>query len=185
MANVFIVHGAYGHPEENWIPWLRSELENMGHKVSVPRFPTPENQNLKNWMEVWKKHDNDMEEDSIMIGHSIGCAFLLHVIENLKRPIRTSFFVSGFADKLNNNFDELNRTFYARFDWNKIKNNCGKFFVFHSDNDPYVPTEKARTLAKNLGADLIIVKNGGHFNEAAGYTRFDKLLETIKREMHK
>ena len=94
-------------------------------------------------------------------------------------------FRPGFADKLDNDFDELNRTFYGRFDWNSIKNNCEKFFVFHSDNDPYVPLEKARTLAKSLDAHFILIKNAGHFNEAAGYMRFDKLLETIKREIHK
>jgi len=25
-VNVFIIHGADGHPKENWFPWLKSEL---------------------------------------------------------------------------------------------------------------------------------------------------------------
>ncbi len=48
MTNVFIIHGAYGHPEENWIPWLKSKLKELGYRVFVSKFPTPENQSLKN-----------------------------------------------------------------------------------------------------------------------------------------
>ena len=55
--------------------------------------------------------------------------------------------------------------------------------MFHSDNDPYVPLEKAKNLAKNLDADLTIVKNAGHFNEKAGYTKFELLLDKIKKEL--
>ena len=52
--------------------------------------------------------------------------------------------------------------------------------MFRSDNDPYVPLEKAQELAKHLGVDVIIVKNAGHFNEKAGYTKFELLLENIR-----
>ncbi len=52
--------------------------------------------------------------------------------------------------------------------------------VFHSDNDPYVPLKKAEELAKNLGVKVSLVKNAGHFNEDAGYTKFELLLEKIK-----
>lgn len=41
MANVIIIHGAYGNPEENWFPWLKKELEKLDCRVFVPKFPTP------------------------------------------------------------------------------------------------------------------------------------------------
>ena len=31
--NFIIIHGIYGHPEENWFPWLKNKLEGMGYEV--------------------------------------------------------------------------------------------------------------------------------------------------------
>ncbi len=31
--NFFIIHGIYGHPEENWFPWLKKELEKFKHSA--------------------------------------------------------------------------------------------------------------------------------------------------------
>ncbi len=184
MVGVFIIHGAYGNPQENWFPWLKKELENLGCRVFVPEFPTPEGQSLENWRKVFERYKKFISEDSIVIGHSLGPVFILSVLEDIDRPIKAAFFVSGFASEIGNpDFDSINRTFYRHFDWRRIRKNCGKFEVFHSDNDPYVPMEKAEELAGKLGTDLTIVKNAGHFNEKSGYRRFELLLEKIKAEL--
>ncbi len=31
----FIIHGSYGNPEENWIPWLKRELQQYNFDVIV------------------------------------------------------------------------------------------------------------------------------------------------------
>ena len=174
-----IIHGAYGNPEENWIPWLKSELEKLGHKVLVPEFPTPKNQNLENWLKVFKDYEKYLDENTIVVGHSLGPAFLLTIIEN--KPVKAAFFVAPFVDKINNpDFDGINKTFYRKFDWDKIKQNCKKFFIYSSDNDPYVPLEKGKGIAQNLGVKLKVIKGAGHFNEKTGYSKFPLLLEDIK-----
>jgi len=181
---VIIIHGAYGNPEENWFPWLKKELEKLGIEVFVPRFPTPENQILENWQNVFKDYEQHMGEDTIVVGHSLGPAFLLDVLE--KHKAKAAFFVAGFTGLFTGKyadpaFDEINKTFTERtFDWEAIKNNCKKFFVYQSDNDPYVPPEKGEDLAKNLGVELNVVQNAGHFNKDAGYTKFEQLLKDLK-----
>src|SRR3989344_7038916 len=77
MVNVFIIHGSYGHPDENWFSWLKKELEKLGCKVFVPRFPTPEGQNLDSWMKVISGYDDLLDNNSIIVGHSMGCALIL------------------------------------------------------------------------------------------------------------
>lgn len=180
MTNIFIVHGAFGDPEENWFPWLKSEIEKQGYEVFVPKFPTPKNQKLQNWLNVFRDYKQYLKKDSIVVGHSLGVAFLLNILEN--QQIKAAFFVSGFTGSLGiPEFDNINNSFAEKgFDWQKIRKNCHEYFIFHSDNDPYVPLEKAKQLAKNLETNMILVKNAGHFNENAGYTEFTLLFEKIK-----
>jgi hypothetical protein len=185
MTNVIIIHGTDGSPEGNWFSWLKSELEKLDCKVFVPKFPTPENQSLENWLKVFEEYRQYLDEDSIVVGHSLGPAFLLNVLENLSHPIKCSFFVSGFTGLINNpEFDELNKTFTVKqFDWEKIKNNSKKFVIINSDDDPYVPLEKGKELAKNLDTELTILENAGHINKESGYTKFDFLLGKIKERL--
>lgn len=181
MTNVFIIHGAFGNPYENWFPWLKSELEKLGHKVFVPEFPTPEKQSLEKWLEVFGDYEKHMKKDSVVVGHSLGPAFLLNILQEHK--VRAAFFVAGFTGLLNEpEFDDINKTITNRnFDWEKIKNNCERFYVYHSDNDPIVPLTKAEELADNLGIKVTLIRGLGHFSE--NITEFDFLLEEIKKEL--
>jgi len=185
MVTVFIIHGTEGSPEGNWFPWLKIELEKLGCRVFVPRFPTPENQNLESWMMVFEKYKQYLDGNSIVVGHSLGPAFLLNVLERYDRRIKAAFFIAGFTGLLGNRkYDDLNKTFADRsFDWKKIKGNCKKFYVISSDDDPYVPLERGRNISKNLEAEFIIIKNAGHINQEFGYRKFDLLLEKIKTEL--
>ena len=184
MTTFFIIHGAYGNPQENWIPWLKRALEKEGHTVFVPTFPTPEHQSLKSWLEVFQPYQRKLREDSIVIGHSIAPAFLLTILEKIPKPIKAAFFIAPFITPIGNPaFDTINQTFYRKFKWKQIRQNCTQFYLFHSDNDPYVPLEKAEEVAKYLGVMVIIVKGAGHFNEKAGYTQFELLLKTILKEL--
>lgn len=122
----FIIHGAYGSPEENWFPWLRKKLEEQGHEVIVPTFPTPENQNLDMWMNVFGHFIKQIDQNTIFIGHSLGPAFILSILEKIDVQVRACFFVAGFTGLLENNtFDGINKTFVTKgFDWEKIEQNC-------------------------------------------------------------
>lgn len=181
MKIAFIIHGAHGSPNENWIPWLKDKLGNKGWNVVVLVFPTPEAQNLASWLEVIEPYLNKIDNKSILIGHSIGATFILHILERLSTPVKASYLVSGFLGPLGNpEFDQINQTFMKNFDWKTIKSNSEKFYVYHSDNDPYVPTEKAEELSKSLGTNVTMVENAGHFNTDSGYTKFERLLNDIK-----
>jgi len=181
MKTALIIHGAYGNPNENWIPWLKTELEKFDYEVAVPAFPTPENQNLESWLDVASPYLEKLNDESVLIGHSIGAVFLLSVLEKLNAPVKTTIFASGFLNDLgNDDFDKINRIFYEKdFDWQRIKQNSQNVFVFHGDNDPYVPLSESENLAKNLGTNVKVIENGGHLNKSAGFDKFSELLEVI------
>ncbi len=176
-----IFHGSYGSPEENWIPWLKRELEKLRWEVFAPKFPTPEGQSLENWLKVFKKYEKKLDSHTILIGHSLAPAFILRILELSEKPVHSCYLVSGWIGNLGlPEFDQINRTFVEReFDWKKIKSRCGRFVVFASNNDPYVPGEKTGELADALEAEFILVKGAGHFNAKAGYSNFPLLLKKL------
>ena len=177
----YIVHGAYGHPEENWFPWLKKELENLGIQAIVPKFPTPENQSLQSWMDVMSQYN--ISEEDILIGHSIAPALILRILE--KQKVKAAFFVAGFIGSLDNpDFDKINKSFFVEpFDWENIRENCKRFVMFNSEDDPYLTEKSVQMLAEGLGITPIFIEDAGHFNAAAGYTEFPELLEKIKETL--
>jgi hypothetical protein len=183
MKNAFIFHGTEGNPKENWFPWLKEKLEEQGHKVYIPQFPSPPNipAKIAEWFDVLKNYEEYINEDTILIGHSLGGIFTLRVLEKLQHQVKAAIFVGtpiGVRPILN--YDRDNSFSSFSFNWPSIPKKAKHFLVFQSDNDPYVALENGNELAKHLNVELNFVPNAGHFNTRAGYTKFDLLLEKLK-----
>ena len=169
-----------GNPEENWFPWLRQELEKRGFEVDVPQFPINENQTLEGWERSFLEYYKKLDENSIIIGHSLGVIYALHVLQNKKRKIKGAFLVAGFISSLHQGEKSFEDSFIEKeLKFNEIKNKSQHFFVYGSDNDPYVSLEKINELAEKLEIEPIIVEGAGHFNTKFGYTKFEDLLIDI------
>ena len=180
---VFIFHGTEGYPEENWFPWLKKKIEAKGHRVFVPQFPSPPGEPAKiaEWFDVLKNYENEINKETIVVGHSLGGVFTLRVLERLGHPVQAAFLVGtpiGIRPILN--YDRDNAFSSFAFDWQTIKNNAKKNFVFQSDNDPYVSLGNGEELAKNLGTKLSFIPNAGHFNAKAGYLQFEELWKELE-----
>lgn len=181
--NIFIFHGTEGYPEENWFPWLKGELERLGHSVFVPQFPTPPivPAKLSEWFDVLKNHEQYLDEHSIIVAHSLGGKFALRVLEQMEHAIFATVFVAtpiGIPPIVNNERD--NAFTNNVFDWDNIKNKSRQFVVYQSDTDPYVGIDNGKELARHLGVELAFIPNAGHFNTNAGYTSFPQLLEKLE-----
>ncbi|HLD97613.1 MAG TPA: alpha/beta fold hydrolase [Candidatus Nanoarchaeia archaeon] len=181
MINVFIFHGTGGSPAGNWFPWLKGKLEKKECLVFVPQFPDPrENHNLEDWLKVLQKYEQHIDERSILVGHSLGGLFLLRVLERLNHPVAAAFFVATpVGVKPIRYYDSDEKFSGFKFEWGKIKGNANNFFVYHSNNDPYVSLGNGELLAKQLGVQLTMVPNAGHLNAESGHTKFDRLLKDI------
>jgi len=183
MKTAFIFHGTEGHPEENWFPWTKKQLEQRGYEVFVPQFPSPPviPAKIADWFDVLKSYEEKITEDTILIGHSLGGIFTLRLLEKLSHPVRAACFVGtpiGIQPIANYERDSSFSGF--DFDWTTIKQKVKEFIVFHSDTDPYVALENGKELAKHLGVELSFVPNAGHFNAKAGFLKLDELLEKLK-----
>lgn len=163
---------------------MKEKLEAEGYAVHVPLFPTPEGQSLESWMEIFVDYEQYLNDETILIGHSLGVAFILNVLERTEKKVAAAYFVSGFTGTLGlPDFDPLNATFADKnFDWMEIKKHSEKFVVLHGDNDPYVSLKKGKFIAEKLSLELYVIENGGHLNTEAGYKEFPFLFELIKTQ---
>lgn len=186
MRNIFIFHGSYGHPQENWFPWLKEKLEKLGNKVHVPLFPvpniqTPGGHKLDEWLETFEPYRKYVGKDSIIIAHSRGCVFCFHLLPTFTEPIAATFLVGPWIHYIwyNNSKDD---SFHSRpFEWNKIKQKSKAIEIYQSTNDE-IPVDHGKELSRKLHAKLHIFKDAGHFNTYTypRFKQFPELLDNIK-----
>lgn len=88
-------------------------------------------------------------------------------------------FVCGFNNYLgiDHDFDTVNKPMYIN-NLSDVKNIVIILFVI-SDNDPYVKFEVEQDFANLISTKQYIIENGGHINSESGYTKFERILESI------
>lgn len=168
MKQAYLVHGWDGSPTNCWFPWISKELEKLGYKVKALKMPHPITPTIKDWVSTLEKEIKPNEE-TILIGHSIGCQTIMRYLQTPKRKIKAVFFVAGWFTLDIEIEGEESKTIarpWLKKDINfkTIKENCSFFTALFSDDDPVVPIENVKLFEKNLGAKTIIEKNKSHYD---------------------
>ncbi|PIU68687.1 hypothetical protein COS81_03035 [candidate division WWE3 bacterium CG06_land_8_20_14_3_00_42_16] len=179
---VLIIHGIEGRAGDHWEQWLHDELLKRGLKVIMPSLPESVHPQRKAWEQKIRELTASTDpRNLIIVGHSLGATTALDCIEQLDKPLKTLISVSGFAEDYG---AELNSYFLrARtIEMEKVKQNVRQAYVLYGDNDPYVSQPVLKSLADKLGVEPLVLKNGGHLNSTAGFTKFPQILEIIKKE---
>lgn len=172
-STVFLFHGTEGHPDNYWLGWLNAELSADGHQVIALQFPSPPNDvpaNVGEWHHVLSDHVDKVNENTLLIGHSLGGVFAFRVLEKLQSKVKATAIVAspvGVAPIID--FERAGKFSGYEFDWPTIAKNSDHFLVFYGKDDPYVAIGNGELAAKKLGTDLIVVPNAGHFNSDSGY----------------
>ena len=89
MKNVYIIHGWDGNPKEPMLNWLKNQLKEKGYKVIAPEMPDPEVPIIEKWINKINEIV-DVKEESIFVGHSIGCQAVLRYLEQAPENLKTS-----------------------------------------------------------------------------------------------
>lgn len=180
MYNYVIIHGSFGSQYENWFGWLYNELTNKGSNVLVPQMPCGEDQNYINWCKVFNGYKHLFNENTTFVCHSLSPAFIVNYLIDNNLKANKLILVAPFYEKLGNKeFDEVNSTFLISKDFSKIQALVKEIVCFVSTNDPYVPNSASLHFANKLNAKVVKVSNAGHFNEDAGYLKFELLLNYL------
>ncbi len=168
---VFIVHGWAGDPDHAWFLWLKKELEKKEFFVSAPQMPEADAPEINKWVPKLAKTVGKADQDTYLVGHSIGCQTVLRYLESLPKNEKVGgvVLVAGFVKLTGLTPEELpiaKPWLETPIDWNKVKNSANIFVTIHSDNDRYVPLENADLFKEKLKARVIIEHNKGHYSES-------------------
>lgn len=176
-----IVHGYTASPEKNWFPWLKSELEALGAFVCVPTMPDPLSPNPVKWQQKLQSLPFDIDENTIFIGHSLGCVTALQFISSQKQSVAGYILVSGF-DTEQQTIPELRSHTANPLNYGSLIDIADKRISVISTNDEIVSPQSSKALAEALKTQIIVEENAGHFLDREGYTTFPTLLGVIKHQ---
>lgn len=155
----------------------------------MPTLPDPTRPNLEKQLEFLEQYRSKIDENSIIIGHSMGGFLAMHFVERLEQKISKLICVAPIFDGLIDTVDWSSGM--SEESWNigsaslrksynpeTIHKNVRDWQVFLSTNDPYIPYLEAKKYFDTLGIAHVDKENAGHFNDRDGAT-MDIFLDTV------
>jgi len=158
---VLIIHGVESNSREHWFLEEKVRLEKLGYEVTVPDMPNSFHPKKEEWVRVIE--DFNPDENSILIGHSLGGTAILSYLEKATKKVSKCIFIATPIRKLGNK--ETENFFEPDFNWEKIKKSAEKFVVINQTEDPWVNPQHGKDLAKYLGVNLILIGGNNHFDK--------------------
>lgn len=191
--NYVIIHGTFGHPGENWFPWLIDQIckldqsgQTQKEDILIPHFPSSGHADYDSWKSVLMGYIDSgiINKNTIFICHSLGPLFVSKVLIEQQIKVKGMISIEAAANHIMGNeaFDRINKTFFIpSWDYlDKVKKYLDFNYCFYTDNDPHVPYNILKEYVNHASTKSFFIPNAGHFNTASGYTKFPQLLELIK-----
>ncbi|MEU7754962.1 alpha/beta hydrolase [Micromonospora sp. NPDC049171] len=171
-----IFHGTGGNPDVCWYRWLAGRLAARGYTVEVPHLPDLNVEPIATFLpKVLGAHRFD--EDTVLVGHSGGAAFLLALLEHVEVTVAQAILVAGYCTPPNTSAEPVLQQSY---DWAAIRSHVRDISFINSRQDPYgCDDRQGRAMFERLGGTQI-VRDDGHFGDYdQPYDQFDLLDRLI------
>jgi predicted alpha/beta hydrolase family esterase len=160
---LIIVPGYGGFADNGWPSWLCREVEKCGMESRYLEMPDMMYPQVDEWLSFLEEENIPVDENTYLVGHSLGCITLARYLEN-KKPgavAAACIMVSGFDTipkiPLLSDFCSLPLNF------EKVRAHAEEFVMIASDDDHLVPLVESEALARKLGAEMIVESGKGHF----------------------
>ncbi len=162
--------------DKHWIPWIKKQLEKEGIKTVTPLMPTPWEPKYEEWKKELDKLD--VNENTILIGHSCGSAFLVHWLGDTKKRINKLILIAPWKVPPKDN--PIKKKFYEYSIDPTIKSRVKEIIIFTANDEVKDGKLSAKMFHEALGGKLIKLKGMGHYTQNdMGKTDFPELLEVI------
>ncbi|PWC06812.1 RBBP9/YdeN family alpha/beta hydrolase [Mycetocola zhujimingii] len=182
-SRIVVAHGYNAAPDRHWFPWLVEQF--APGVVSVAALPNPTAPEPEPWVNALAATVGRVDDETILIGHSLGCITTLRYLERMPGPwrLRGLILVAGFVSPLPN-LPQLDAFTTPPIDVHSLAGNIEHRHVFGSDNDTTVAPKFTAELARELAAPLTIVPGAGHFVDRLGCFSIPELLPVVNGMMH-
>ncbi|MEA1926072.1 MAG: leucine--tRNA ligase [Patescibacteria group bacterium] len=185
---VLIIHGFEGSSSRNWFPWIKKEFEKMGCEVFAPDISDSFHPNVETWMEDLKPFIRKLNENSIIIGHSLGSKAAMHLLERMDRKVAKVFFVASAIGNPKRSWKTMEKMFAGsdirslkkfweyKINWDKINNSLDEAHFIISSNDKLVDPKHYK-IAKLNNVHIETWKGQGHFTQSKNEMLRDYIFE--------
>ena len=190
MKKVILVHGWEATSKSDFFPWLKKELDKGKIWSYFPDMPNSEEPKIEEWIPFLKKNIKKIDNETILIGHSIGCQAVLRYMETLPKNVKIDrcILIAPWMKLDEETIKEEGEEVVAiakpwmetPINWEKVKSHCRDFICIFSDNDPYVPLSNKKLFKENLNAKPIILHNRHHFDGGNGIKKLPEILKFLK-----
>ncbi|MBD2779836.1 RBBP9/YdeN family alpha/beta hydrolase [Xenorhabdus szentirmaii] len=185
---IIVIHGYTASPSSHWFPWLKEILTEQGAEVSIPEMPESSAAQPEAWANAMMDIASDIDENTILIGHSLGCITILRHLEAMRsESLRLGgyIWVAG-CDLPQKALPELDIFFTNKpLDYSYLRGLTEHRFSIISSNDEIVSPQSSYALARALQTEVITIENAGHFLDREGFTRllpvYDALMTMVSK----
>ncbi len=166
MDKVLIVPGLRGSGPAHWQSWLHAQLPGSDRVEQVDN-ETPD---LPRWSQRLVRAIEASPERVWIVAHSFGSLATLHALDRVKGRVEGLLLVAP-ADPDKFGVDHLLPR--QPIDVPAI--------LVGSRNDPWLSLDKARGLARRIGASFLDLGHAGHINTDAGYGPWPEGLQLLHK----
>lgn len=172
MTNYLIVPGLGNSGPEHWQTYFERS-GNLFHRVVQADWDAPV---CIDWIEAIDQKICEFDTGSVvLVGHSLGCAAIVHWAAKCKRSIGGAMLVAPSDPEADC------YTFPAKgFSPIPLGRLAFPSLVVASDNDVWVSLDRARFFAESWGARFVNLGAAGHINVDSGHTNWDEGLRLLE-----
>ncbi len=186
MKRAIIVHGWASHPEHGWFPWLKQQLEQRGYAVSVPAMPHPLIPTIQDWVETLQKTVGKPDNETLFIGHSIGCQTIMRYLATQQTQVKGAIFVAGWFELLGlkNAPQRIGAKPWLEtpIDFTALNQVLPYSIAIFSDGDRYVSfPENSALFSLHLKSDIVFDPAKKHFSGNQGIFEVPSILDAIEK----
>lgn len=162
--------------------WRQNLPDDLGedYEVFMPSMPNKQNAKYAEWKIWFEKYMEFIDQEVILVGHSLGAMFLARYLGENTPPKRVSslHLVGGAYERMVEASHDDGGDFYTeKKNFLHIGEVVDAVHIYHSKDDDIVPYKKAFILGQSLPeAEFITFQDRGHFLQE----HFPELIERIK-----